>query len=116
PDADVVITLARFPGGDENSTRGVGMFMLPKRLPDGSRNSYTIDRLKDKLGTRSMPSGEVTLHGAYALQVGDLDRGFRQMTEMLNTSRLSNAMRSSALIRRAVRDAVAHTRDRVVFG
>ncbi|WP_138843161.1 acyl-CoA dehydrogenase family protein [Rhodococcus pyridinivorans] len=116
PDADVVITLARFPGGDENSTRGVGMFMLPKQLPDGSRNSYTIDRLKDKLGTRSMPSGEVTLHGAYALQVGDLDRGFRQMTEMLNTSRLSNAMRSSALIRRAVRDAVAHTRDRVVFG
>ncbi|MFD6895246.1 acyl-CoA dehydrogenase family protein [Rhodococcus sp. NPDC060086] len=116
PDADVIVTLARFPDGPENSTRGVGMFMLPKHLPDGSRNSYTIDRLKDKLGTRSMPSGEVTLDGAYALQVGDLDRGFRQMTEMLNTSRLSNAMRSSALMRRAVRDAVAHTRDREVFG
>ncbi|MDM7487803.1 acyl-CoA dehydrogenase family protein [Rhodococcus sp. GXMU-t2271] len=116
PDADVVITLARFPGGAEGSTRGVGMFMLPKHLPDGTRNSHTIDRLKDKLGTRSMPSGEVTLHGAYALQVGELERGFLQMTEMLNTSRLSNAMRSSALMRRAVRDAVAHTRDRVVFG
>jgi len=116
PDADVIITLARFPGGDPASTRGVGMFMVPKHLPNGDRNSYTIDRLKDKLGTRSMPSGEVTLHGAYALQVGELDRGFRQMTEMLNTSRLSNAMRSAGLMRRAVRDAADHTRERVVFG
>ena len=116
PGADVIITLARFPGGDPNTTRGVGMFMVPKRLPNGERNSYTIDRLKDKLGTRSMPSGEVTLDGAYALQVGELERGFRQMAEMVNTSRLSNAMRSSALMRRAVRDAVDHTRERVVFG
>jgi alkylation response protein AidB-like acyl-CoA dehydrogenase len=116
PDADVIITLARFPGGDDHSTRGVGMFMVPKVLASGERNSYTIDRLKDKLGTRSMPSGEVSLTGAYALQVGELDRGFRQMAEMVNTSRLSNAMRSSALMRRAVRDAVDHTRQRVVFG
>ncbi len=110
------MTLARFPGGDDQSTRGVGMFMVPKALANGERNSYTIDRLKDKLGTRSMPSGEVSLTGAYALQVGELDRGFRQMAEMVNTSRLSNAMRSSALMRRAVRDAVDHTRERVVFG
>lgn len=116
PDADVIITLARFPGGDPTSTRGVGMFMVPKHLPTGTRNSYTIDRLKDKLGTRSMPSGEVTLHDAHALQVGDLDRGFRQMTEMLNTSRLSNAMRSAGLMRRAVCDAADHTRERLVFG
>lgn len=115
-DADVILTLARFPGGAENSTRGVGMFMVPKRLPDGSHNSYTIDRLKDKMGTRSMPSGEVTLHGAQAIQVGELDRGFRQMAEMVNTSRLSNAMRSSALMRRSVREAVDHTRSRIVFG
>ena len=116
PDADVIVTLARFPGGADGSTRGVGMFMVPKVLANGERNSYTIDRLKDKLGTRSMPSGEVSLTGAYALQVGELDRGFRQMAEMVNTSRLSNAMRSSALMRRAVRDAVDHTRVRVVFG
>ncbi|TQC47743.1 acyl-CoA dehydrogenase [Rhodococcus sp. WS4] len=116
PDADVIITLARFPGGDDDTTRGVGMFMVPKVLENGERNGYTIDRLKDKLGTRSMPSGEVSLTGAYALQVGELDRGFRQMAEMVNTSRLSNAMRSSALMRRAVRDAVDHTRQREVFG
>ncbi|WP_158726715.1 acyl-CoA dehydrogenase family protein [Tomitella fengzijianii] len=116
PDADVIVTLARFPGGEEESTRGVGMFMVPRMLPDGTRNSYTIDRLKDKLGTRSMPSGEVTLDGAVGFQVGALERGFRQMAEMVNTSRLSNAMRSSALMRRAVRDAAAHARERIVFG
>ncbi|QNG19058.1 acyl-CoA dehydrogenase [Rhodococcus triatomae] len=116
PDADVVVTLARFPGGAPGSTRGVGMFMVPRTLGNGDHNAYTIDRLKDKMGTRSMPSGEVTLHGAYALQVGDLDRGFRQMAEMVNTSRLSNAMRSAALMRRAVREAVDHVRSREVFG
>ncbi|WP_372698726.1 acyl-CoA dehydrogenase family protein [Arthrobacter sp. JSM 101049] len=115
PDADIILTLARYPGGDD-TTRGVGLFMLPKVLPDGSRNAYVIDRLKDKLGTRSMPSGEVTLNGAYAVQVGELERGFRQMAEMVNTSRLSNAMRSTALMRRSVNEAVAHARKRVVFG
>ncbi|MBM6622117.1 acyl-CoA dehydrogenase family protein [Micrococcaceae bacterium RIT802] len=115
PDADIILTLARYPGGDD-TTRGVGLFMLPKVLPDGSRNAYVIDRLKDKLGTRSMPSGEVTLNGAYAVQVGELERGFRQMAEMVNASRLSNAMRSTALMRRSVNEAVAHARKRVVFG
>lgn len=115
PDADVVLTLAKYPGGD-NTTRGVGLFMLPKVLPEGTRNTYVIDRLKDKLGTRSMPSGEITLDSAYALQVGRLDHGFKQMAEMINTSRLSNAMRSTALMRRAVYESVEHARTRVVFG
>ncbi|TSI17013.1 acyl-CoA dehydrogenase family protein [Brevibacterium aurantiacum] len=115
PDADIILTLARFPGGDD-TTRGVGLFMLPKHRPDGTKNSYVIDRLKDKLGTRSMPSGEVTLNGAYAIQVGELERGFRQMAEMVNTSRLSNAMRATALMRRSINEALAHARQRVVFG
>ncbi|GAB3294769.1 acyl-CoA dehydrogenase [Epidermidibacterium keratini] len=114
--ADVILTLARFPGGEPDSTRGVGLFMVPRLRPDGSRNSYTIDRLKDKLGTKSMASGEVTLNGAYAVQVGQLDRGFRQMAEMVNTSRLSNAMRASALMRRGITEATSWARARVVFG
>ncbi|MQA97889.1 MAG: acyl-CoA dehydrogenase, partial [Streptosporangiales bacterium] len=85
-------------------------------LPDGSRNSYRIDRLKDKLGTRSMASGEVTLHDTYAQPIGDLTRGVQQMLEMVNHSRISNVMRSSALMRRAVNESVAHTRQRVVSG
>lgn len=113
--ADVILTLARVPGQGEG-TRGLGMFLVPRRRPDGSRNSYRIDRLKDKLGARSMASGEVTLDDAYALPVGALTDGFRQMAEMLNVSRLSNAMRAAALMRRAVRESVEHTRRRIVFG
>ncbi|MBC3191032.1 acyl-CoA dehydrogenase family protein [Pseudonocardia sp. C8] len=113
--ADVILTLARVPGQGEG-TRGLGMFLVPRRRPDGSRNAIRIDRLKDKLGTRSMASGEVTLDDAWAQPVGDLSRGFRQMAEMVNVSRLSNAMRSAAIMRRAVREAVDHTRARIVSG
>lgn len=115
PGADVVLTLARVPGQGEG-TRGLGMFLVPKTRPDGSRNTLRIDRLKDKLGSRSIASGEVTLEDTYAQPVGELARGFRQMAEMLNVSRLSNAMRSTALMRRAVRESVDHTRRRQVFG
>ncbi|RRO16950.1 acyl-CoA dehydrogenase [Saccharopolyspora rhizosphaerae] len=113
--ADVILTLARVPGQGEG-TRGLGLFLVPRHRPDGSRNGIRIDRLKDKLGTRSMASGEVTLQDAFARPVGDLTRGFAQMAEMLNVSRLSNAMRASALMRRAAREAVDHTRQRQAFG
>lgn len=113
--ADLILTLARVPG-QGTGTRGLGMFLVPRVRPDGTRNSYSVDRLKDKLGSRSMASGEVTLDGAYARPVGELGNGFRQMAEMVNVSRLSNAMRSAALMRRAVFESVRHTRGRVVFG
>jgi acyl-CoA dehydrogenase len=113
--ADVILTLARVPGQGEG-TRGLGLFMVPKHRPDGTRNAIRIERLKDKLGTRSMASGEVTLEGAYARPVGDLTRGFVQMAEMLNVSRLSNAMRAVALMRRGVVEAIDHTRQRQAFG
>ncbi|MGP4015088.1 acyl-CoA dehydrogenase family protein [Saccharopolyspora sp. 5N708] len=113
--ADVILTLARVPGGPAG-TRGLGLFMVPRLRPDGSRNTYRIDRLKDKLGSRSMASGEVTLEDCYALPVGDLARGFRQMAEMVNVSRLSNAMRAVALMRRSLHESIRHTRQRVVFG
>lgn len=115
PAADVILTLARVPGQGEG-TRGLGMFLVPRLRPDGTRNSVRIDRLKDKLGSRSIASGEVTLDEAYATPVGRLTDGFRQMAEMLNVSRLSNAMRATALMRRAVRESIDHTRVRHVFG
>lgn len=114
-DADVVLTLAR-PEGASGGTKGLGMFLLPKTLPDGRRNRYRIVRLKDKLGTRSMPSGEVVLEGAVAYPVGDLNRGFLQMAEMVNVSRLSNGVRSAGLMRRAWRDALAAASTRKAFG
>ncbi len=113
--ADLALTLAR-PVGAPAGTRGLGLFLLPKHLPDGSRNRYRIERLKDKLGTRDMATGEVTLDGAFAEPVGDLGRGFVQMMEMVNASRLSNAMRATALMRRAWLEAITHARGRIAFG
>ena len=89
---------------------------MPRYLDDGSQNHYRIVRLKDKLGTRSMASGEIKLEGAIAYAVGKLDRGFVQMAEMVNSSRLSNGVKSTALMRRAHHDAMTVARNRVVFG
>ncbi len=114
-DAEVVMLLAR-PEGAGPGTRGVGLFLMPRRLEDGSQNHYRIVRLKDKLGTRSMASGEIKLEGAIAYAVGKLDRGFVQMAEMVNSSRLSNGVKSTALMRRAFHDAMTVAKGRVVFG
>jgi acyl-CoA dehydrogenase len=114
-DAKVVMLLAR-PQGAEGGTRGVGLFLMPRFLDDGSPNHYRIVRLKDKLGTRSMASGEIKLEGAIAYAVGKLDRGFVQMAEMVNSSRLSNGVKSTALMRRAWHDAMTVARNRVAFG
>jgi acyl-CoA dehydrogenase len=114
-DAEVVMLLAR-PQGAEAGTGGVGLFLMPRWLDDNSPNHYRIVRLKDKLGTRSMASGEIKLEGAIAYAVGKLDRGFVQMAEMVNSSRLSNGVKSTALMRRAWHDAMTVARGRVVFG
>ena len=71
-DADVALLLAR-PEGAPSGTRGLALFALPRRLKDGRRNTYKIVRLKDKLGTRSMASGEIRLEGAVAYLVGDVE-------------------------------------------
>ncbi len=111
----VHLTLAR-PEGAPGGTRGLGMFVVPRFLPDGTRNAIVIRRLKDKLGTRDMPSGEYEFHGAKAYVLGDITRGFPQMAEMINVSRLSNGMRASAMMRRSLLEAVVHARGRSAFG
>jgi acyl-CoA dehydrogenase len=113
-DADVALVLAR-PEGAQAGTRGLGLFLLPRMLENGTANSYRIVRLKEKLGTRAMASGEIRLDGALAWLVGDIGQGFKQMTEMVNQSRLSNAVRSAGMMRRAVHEAlaVAHGREAV---
>lgn len=114
-DADVIVLLAR-PEGAQEGTRGLGLFAVPRELESGERNRYRIVRLKDKLGTRSMATGELAFDGALAYQLGELDQGFRHMTEMINTSRLSNGVKSAALMRRAVHDAQVVAQNRTVFG
>jgi len=113
--ADLILTLAR-PEGAPAGTRGLGLFLVPRILDDGTHNAYTIHRLKDKLGTRSLATGEVTLHGALAYQVGSLERGFVQMTEMINCTRIWAAIGSLAAMRRSFLEALVHARGRVVFG
>jgi acyl-CoA dehydrogenase len=114
-DADVALLLAR-PEGATPGTRGLALFAMPRRLKDGSRNAYRIVRLKEKLGTRSMASGEIVLEGAVAYLVGEADRGLKQMMEQVNLSRLSHGVRAAAMMRRCVNEAMVCARSRVAFG
>jgi acyl-CoA dehydrogenase len=94
----------------------VSLFLLPRTLADGSANHFRILRLKDKLGSRSMASGEIRLEGARAWLVGEAGRGFQQMADMVNNSRLSNGMRAAGLMRRALTEALFVARERRAFG
>ncbi len=114
-DADVALLLAR-PEGAPPGTKGLALFALPRRLKDGRRNFYKIVRLKDKLGTRSMASGEIRLEGALAYLVGDKDRGLKQMMEQVNLSRLSHGVRAAAMMRRCVNEAMIAAQTRTAFG
>ncbi|ACD15850.1 acyl-CoA dehydrogenase family protein [Paraburkholderia phytofirmans] len=114
-DADLAMVLAR-PDTAPAGINGLGLFLLPKTLPDGSRNSYRIVRLKDKLGSRSMASGEIVLEGALAYLIGEVGRGFHQMADMINMSRLSNGVRAAGLMRRALTEALHIARHREAFG
>jgi acyl-CoA dehydrogenase len=114
-DAEVALLLAR-PEGAPAGTRGLALFALPRRLKDGSRNAYRIVRLKDKLGTRSMASGEILLEGAVAYLVGDAKAGLKQMMEQVNLSRLSHGVRAAAMMRRCANEAMVCARSRTAFG
>ncbi|MEG2879354.1 MAG: acyl-CoA dehydrogenase family protein [Comamonas sp.] len=115
PDAAFAMVLARVEG-DPPGMKGVSLFLLPRRLDDGSSNHYRIIRLKDKLGTRSMASGEIQLDGAVAYLVGEQGRGFAQMADMVNNSRLSNGVRAAGMMRRAVAEAEYIAQHRQAFG
>lgn len=114
-DADVILTLAR-PENAPDGTKGLGMFLVPRVLDDGQRNHLRINRLKDKLGTCSMPTGEVTLEGAVGYAVGDVSKGFKYMAEMLNLSRLYNAVASCSGMRRGYVEALVYALNRKAFG
>jgi alkylation response protein AidB-like acyl-CoA dehydrogenase len=114
-DAELAMVLAR-PEGAPAGIKGVSLFLLPRTLPDGSTNRYRIVRLKEKLGTRSMASGEITLQGATAWMIGEPGAGMRQMADMVNNSRLSNGVRAAGMMRRAVTEALYIAHRRIAFG
>ncbi|WP_183712849.1 acyl-CoA dehydrogenase family protein [Bradyrhizobium sp. ERR14] len=114
-DAELAVLLAR-PEGAVGGGRGLGLFLMPKTLPDGSRNAYRIVRLKDKLGSRTMASGEIVFDGAVAYQLGELDQGLKHMLVMVNSSRVSHLARAAGMMRRCLNEALQASRHRNAFG
>jgi alkylation response protein AidB-like acyl-CoA dehydrogenase len=114
-DADQFVVTAR-PRGAAPGSRGIGCFLVPRRV-DGSVNGFRLRRLKDKLGTRALATGEIEFEGALAYPIGALEDGFRIAAGVvLNTSRWLNALGSTALMRRAYLEAVKFARYREAFG
>ncbi|SNS12246.1 acyl-CoA dehydrogenase family protein [Actinacidiphila glaucinigra] len=109
PMSDAFLVLAQAPGG-------LTCFLLPRVLPDGSRNVFLIQRLKDKLGNRSNASAEVEFDGTWARRVGEEGRGIATIIEMVSATRLDCATGSAALMRQAVAQAVHHAEHRSAFG
>ncbi|MDD1520721.1 MULTISPECIES: acyl-CoA dehydrogenase family protein [Bradyrhizobium] len=114
-DAELAVLLAR-PEGAPVGGRGLGLFLMPKTLPDGSRNAYRIVRLKDKLGSRTMASGEIVFDGAVAYQLGELDQGLKHMLVMVNSSRVSHLARAAGMMRRCLNEALQASCHRNAFG
>jgi acyl-CoA dehydrogenase len=114
-DADLYLMTAR-PVGAPEGTPGLGAFVVPRKLDDGTHNGVYVRRLKYKLGTRSMASGEADFIDAVAWPVA-VDSGFKAVVEIvLNTSRLYNAVCSSGSMRRVELEATTYARHRKAFG
>ncbi|MDX3058818.1 acyl-CoA dehydrogenase family protein [Streptomyces sp. NE06-03E] len=109
PMSDGFLVLAQAPGG-------LTCFLVPRVLPDGARNAFAIQRLKDKLGNRSNASSEVEFDGTWARRVGEEGRGVRTIIEMVAATRLDCVVGSAALMRQAVAQAVHHSAYRSAFG
>ena len=115
-DADVFLMTARV-ADQGDGTRGLGLFVVGRTLEDGSLNRFRIRRLKDKLGTRSMASGEIDFEGAVAEPLGAPAQGFRNVIRLvITTSRLYNAFGCAAHARRAWVVASTYAQHRAAFG
>ncbi|CAL9360036.1 Putative acyl-CoA dehydrogenase AidB [Streptomyces sp. enrichment culture] len=109
PMSDVFLTLAQAPGG-------LSCFLLPRVLPDGSRNRLALQRLKDKLGNRSNASAEIEYEDAFGWLVGEEGRGVATIIEMVNTTRLDCVLGGASGMRLGTFRAVHHATHRRAFG
>ncbi|WP_030405803.1 MULTISPECIES: acyl-CoA dehydrogenase family protein [Streptomyces] len=119
PMSDVFLVLAQTRGGASGPAEegGLTCFLVPRVLPDGTRNSFRIQRLKDKLGNRSNASAEVEFDGTtWARRVGEEGRGVATIIEMVAATRLDCVTGSAALMRQAVAQATHHAAHRAAFG
>ncbi|WP_165264947.1 acyl-CoA dehydrogenase family protein [Fodinibius halophilus] len=113
--ADVIMALART-GPIKEGTRGLSLFLVEKTLPNGDRNSMDIVRLKDKLGVRSMATGEVLFDDTVGQRLGEEGEGFKLMARMINISRNYNSVAALAANRRAIIEAWQYLNHRRTFG
>jgi putative acyl-CoA dehydrogenase len=109
PMSDLFLVLAQLP-------EGVSCFLVPRVLPDGSRNVFRLQRLKDKLGDRSNASSEVEFEETTGWLVGEPGRGVPTIIEMVNATRLDCVLGSAATVRAALTQAIHHARHRRAFG
>ncbi|TVL89529.1 acyl-CoA dehydrogenase family protein [Streptomyces sp. SAJ15] len=109
PMSDVFLTLAQ-------TDEGLTCFLVPRVLPDGTRNPIRLQRLKNKLGNRSNASSEIEYEGALAWRVGEPGRGVRTIVEMVNMTRLDCVIGSAAGMRAGLRQAMHHAEHRRAFG
>jgi acyl-CoA dehydrogenase len=113
--ADQFLMTAR--ANDSDGTRGLGLFLVPRKLDDGAINGFYIRRLKDKLGTRTLASAELDFQDAVAYPIGAVERGFKTVVELvLNTSRLMNAIACAGFMRRVYIEAGQYACHRQAFG
>jgi alkylation response protein AidB-like acyl-CoA dehydrogenase len=113
--AEMALALAR-PEGNPEGSRGLALFYVETRREDGASNGILVNRLKDKLGTRKLPTAELTLDGAIATPVAGLERGVRTVAPMLAVTRTWNAIVAAAGMQRALALARDYARRRVAFG
>lgn len=111
----VAMVLARIEGASTGS-KGLTLFAVPWRLDNGKINNLRIRRLKDKLGVRAVPSGEVEFDGSLAYVVGEPNKGIYYMLEALNLSRICNAVASIGIMRRGFLEAKHYVTNRNAFG
>jgi putative acyl-CoA dehydrogenase len=109
PMSDILLTLAQAPGG-------LTCFVLPRVLPDGTRNPIRLQRLKEKLGNHSNASSEVEYENATGWRLGDEGRGVNVIIEMVNSTRLDCTLGTAALMRHGVQQAAHHVTHRAAFG
>lgn len=109
PMGDIFLMLAQAPGG-------LTCFVVPRVLPDGTRNVFRIQRLKDKLGNRSNASSEVELSNTWAMRLGEEGRGVRTIVEMVSATRLDCVLGSTGLMRKALSEAIWNAQHRQAFG
>ncbi|HLI63527.1 MAG TPA: acyl-CoA dehydrogenase family protein [Terriglobales bacterium] len=113
--SSLAVATAR-PEGAAPGSAGLGLYLVPSHLDGGRPNHYRIRKLKDKLGTKGLPTGEIDLLGAEAVEIAPPPEGFKLMMEALEYSRVHNAVGSAGVQRRALREALAWAKSRRAFG